>query len=317
MTRIISAAEIDSVLTFPRLTDALGRAFADDIVVPVRHHHAIERPDSDATLLLMPAWSGRHAAQPYLGTKIVTVYPANARRNLPSVMGVYSLSDGATGASLAALDGARLTLWRTACASALAARSLARTDASHLLMVGAGALSPFMIKAHLAARPITRIEVWNRSMAGAEALVATLARDGITATIASDLQGAVAKADIVTCATLSTTPLVQGAWLKPGAHLDMVGAFNLQMREADDAALTRSRVFVDTPAALTEGGDVAVSIKAGAYAADRVAGDLFGLARGTVTGRTRDDEITVFKSVGTAIEDFAAAVLVWELLSGA
>jgi ornithine cyclodeaminase/alanine dehydrogenase-like protein (mu-crystallin family) len=313
--RVITAADIDAALTFPALTDALQAAFTGDFVVPVRHHHEIARPDSHATLLLMPAWSGKDAARPWLGTKIVTVYPANATRSLPSVMGTYLLSDGATGQPLAALDGARLTLWRTACASALAARYLARSDASHLLMVGAGALSPFMIRAHMAARPIRTVEVWNRNPAGAAALVASLAAMGITAQASDDLEASVRRADIVTCATLSTTPLVRGDWLKPGAHLDMVGAFTLGMREADDAALTRARVHVDTRAALSEGGDVAVAIKAGAYAKDSVAGDLFQLARGTVAGRGSPDEITLFKSVGTAIEDLAAAVQVWETVS--
>lgn len=315
--QVIAAADIDAALTFPALTDALQAAFAGDFVVPVRHHHEIARPDSHATLLLMPAWSGKDAARPYLGTKVVTVYPANATRGLPSVMGTYLLSDGATGRPLAALDGARLTLWRTACASALATRYLARADASHLLMVGAGALSSFMIRAHMAARPIRTVEVWNRNPAGAAALVASLAAHGITATASDNLEASVNQADIVTCATLSTAPLVRGAWLKPGSHLDMVGAFNLGMREADDEALARARVFVDTPAALGEGGDVAVAIKAGAYARESVAGDLFQLARGIVTGRTGPDEITLFKSVGTAIEDLAAAVLVWETVGGA
>ena len=315
--RVISAADIDAALTFPALTDALQAAFTGDFVVPVRHHHEMDRPDANATLLLMPAWSGKDTARPYLGTKVVTVYPANAARGLPSVMGVYLLSDGATGQPLAVLDGARLTLWRTACASALAARYLARSDAAHLLMVGAGALSPFMIRAHMAARPVRTVEVWNRSPAGAAALVANLAAMGITATASDDLEASVRRADIVTCATLSTTPLVKGAWLKPGTHLDMVGAFTLGMREADDAALARARVYIDTKAALSEGGDVAVAVKAGAYAPDNVAGDLFQLARGAVAGRGSPGEITLFKSVGTAIEDLAAAVQVWETVTKA
>lgn len=315
--RVFTAGDIDAVLTFPALIEALGQAFAGDFVVPVRHHHEIARPGSHATLLLMPAWSGKDTARPYLGTKVVTVYPANADRGLPSVMGTYLLSDGATGQPLAALDGARLTLWRTACASALAARHLARADAARLLMVGAGALSPFMIKAHMASRPIRTVEVWNRNRAGARALVAGLVAEGVAATVSDDLETSVAKADIVTCATLATAPLVHGAWLKPGAHLDMVGAFNLAMREADDEALARAKVYVDTPAALVEGGDVAVAIKAGAYARDSVAGDLFGLAKGNIEGRTNPSQITLFKSVGTAIEDLAAAILVWETASSA
>lgn len=310
--RVIAPEEIDAALTFPALTDALAAAFAGDVMVPPRHHHTISRPKADATLLLMPAWSGTQAGAPYLGTKIVTVFPTNGAVNLPSVMGTYLLADGATGQPLAVLDGARLTLWRTACASALAARHLARPDAERLLMVGAGALSPFMIGAHMAARPIRTVEIWNRNPARVVPLIARLAKAGIRAGVVEDLEMASRRADIISCATLSTAPLIRGEWLKPGAHLDLVGAFNLGMREADDEALRRARVYIDTAAALTEGGDIAVAIRAGAYRKQDVAGTLFDLARGKTSGRASLEEITLFKSIGTAIEDLAAAILVWE-----
>jgi ornithine cyclodeaminase len=310
--RIISAAEVDLVLDPAGLADALDAAFRANIVVPVRHHHAMTRPDADATLLLMPAWNGPAATEPYLGTKVVTIFPANGARGLASVQGTYLLMDGATGVPLAALDGARLTVWRTAAASALAARRLARPDATRMVMVGAGALAPFLIRAHMAARPITDVLLWNHRPEKAVAMAATLAAEGLPVEPVSDLETAVRMADIVSCATLSTTPVVRGAWLKPGAHLDCVGAYRPTMRESDDEAVRRASLFCDTRAgALKEGGDLAIPLAEGTITPADVRADLYDLAAGHHAGRSTAGEITLFKSVGTAIEDLAAAILVW------
>ena len=309
--RVVTAGEIDGALAFPALIEALAEAFRGDLIAPVRHPHEIERAGSPATLLLMPAWTGAASGGGHVGVKIVSVFPDNAARSLPSVFGTYLLMDGSTGEPLAALDGTRLTLWRTAAASALAARHLAREDASRMAMVGAGALAPFLIRAHASARPLRRVELWNHRPEKARALAAELARDGLPVEAVTDLEAAIRGADLVSCATLSTAPLVRGAWLKAGAHLDLVGAFNLKMREADDEALRRASVYIDTVAARTEGGDVALGLKAGAIREDDVRGDLFDLCRGCASGRTRADEITLYKSVGSAIEDLAAAMAVW------
>jgi ornithine cyclodeaminase len=259
----------------------------------------------------MPAWSGRVNAPGFVGVKVVTVYPDNARRSLPSVFGTYLLIDGATGEPLAAMDGTRLTLWRTAAASALAARHLARAEASRMVMVGAGALAPFLIRAHAGERSIRHVALWNHRPEKAEALAAELSREGLPVEATTDLEAAVRDADLVSCATLSASPLVRGVWLKPGAHLDLVGAFNLAMREADDEALRRASIYVDTAAARREGGDVALGLKGGAIADGDVKGDLADLCRGSVPGRSRPDEITLYKSVGTALADLAAAITVW------
>ncbi|MDJ1158885.1 ornithine cyclodeaminase family protein [Chelatococcus sp. SYSU_G07232] len=315
--RVVSADEIDRALTFPVLIDALGAAFAGDVVTPVRHHHEVESRGAHGTLLLMPAWTGAAASEAYLGVKIVTVFPDNAARSLPSVLGTYLLMDGQTGRPLAALDGTRLTLWRTACASALASRYLSRADARHLVMVGAGALAPFMVRAHAAVRPIERVTLWTRRREAAEQLAARFAGEAFAVSVADDLEAAVRQADVISCATLSTEPIVRGAWLKPGAHLDLVGAFNLKMREADATALQCANVFIDTDAARTEGGDVALGLEAGAITDADVCADLFALCRGRHRGRALADEITLFKSVGTAIEDLAAAMLVWQRLGQA
>jgi ornithine cyclodeaminase/alanine dehydrogenase-like protein (mu-crystallin family) len=310
--QVIAADEVDRVLDPTGLADALADAFRGDFVVPVRHHHEMARPDADATLLLMPAWSGRDAPEPFAGTKIVTVYPANAQRGLPSVMGTYLLMDGATGAPLVAIDGTRLTVWRTAAASALAARALARPDAARMVMVGAGALAPFLIRAHAAGRPLTDVALWNHRPARARQVAADLAAEGLPVRPCEDLAADIGAADIISCATLSVTPLVEGAWLKPGAHLDCVGAFRPSMRESDDACIARATLFCDTrDGALKEGGDYAQPLAAGLITPDSIAGDLYDLARGRHPGRTAPGEITMFKSVGTAIEDLAAAILVW------
>jgi ornithine cyclodeaminase len=311
--RILDAAAISAALSYPALVDALREAFRADITVPVRHHHTIPQPGRDATLLLMPAWTeGGAASERFLGCKIVTVFPDNAAAGQPSLHGRYLLMSGATGEPLALMDARALTAWRTAAASALAASYLARHDAEHLVMVGAGALAPHLVRAHAAVRPIKRVTLWNRTHGRAVSLAFGLTVTGIEATIADELEAAVRDADIVCCATLSTEPIVRGAWLKPGAHVDLVGGFTPKMREADNDAIKRARVFVDTRAGATkEAGDIAIPLRRGILTKKGIRGDLFELCRGKAKGRTSDKQITLFKSVGCAIEDLAAAMLVW------
>lgn len=310
--RFIAAQEIGAALDFPALIAALKDAFRADFNVPLRHHHAIEREGGTATLLLMPAWSAAGPAS-FLGTKIVTVFPDNVSRGVPSVTGVYLLLSGETGALLAAFDGRALTLWRTAAASALAATYLAREDASYLLLVGAGALAPYLIRAHAGVRPIRKVSIWNRTPARAEALALALRAEKLDVSVVRKLEDAASKADIVSCATLSNEPLIRGAWLKAGAHLDLVGGFKPTMRETDDGAIERARVYVDTRAgAMKEAGDIADPIRRGILREEDIRGDLFELCRGSAKGRAADNEITLFKSVGSAIEDLAAAMLLWK-----
>lgn len=316
--RIISAAEIAAALSYPALVDALADAFRSDITVPLRHHHPIPQVGGvpEAMLLLMPAWTPPGDGA-FVGTKLVSVYPGNGAKGLPSIYGSYVLCNGETGAPLAILDGTMLTVWRTACASALASRYLSRPDASHMVMVGAGALAPHLIRAHAAIRPIRHVTLWNRSREKANALAEGLGRTvpGVSIAVAGDLQAAVEEADIVTCATISSSPIVSGDWLKPGAHLDLVGGYTPAMREADDAAVTRASLFVDTrTGGLKEAGDIVDPIRRGIIRAEDVRADLFDLCRGREAGRAHSDEITLFKSVGTAIEDLAAAILVWRSL---
>jgi alanine dehydrogenase len=259
----------------------------------------------------MPAWHGAGASPHFTGIKIVSVVPGNARRGKATVIGSYLLLDGTTGEPVAVMDGRELTLWRTAAASALAASYLARPDASRLLMVGAGALAPFLIRAHASQRPIREVAIWNRDPAKAEALAGSLGGGSLRVSAVSDLDAALGEAHIVSAATLSAEPLVHGARLSPGAHVDLVGGFTPDMREADDEAIRRATLFADTRAgACHEAGDLVQPMRAGLITEADVRADLFELCRGLHPGRSSDGEITLFKSVGTALEDLAAAALV-------
>ena len=309
--RIVTAAEVAQALSYGVLIDALDEAFRADITVPPRHVHMIPQPSGpEAKLLLMPAWT--NSGERLLGCKLASVFPDNARLGKPSVYANYLLMSGDTGEALALIDGTTLTLWRTACASALAARYLAREDAEHLVMVGAGALSPHLIRAHGAVRPIKRVTLWNRTRSRAVSTAFALSASGIAPVIADDLEAAVRSADIVSCATLASEPLLHGAWLKKGAHVDLVGAFLPTMREADDQAVRRAHVYVDARATAAKGsGDIAIPLRKKVLRLKDIQGDLFELCRGKAKGRRRKDEITLFKSVGNAVEDLAAAMLVW------
>jgi ornithine cyclodeaminase len=307
----IRAETLDARLDYPSLIDALKHAFAADWTVPVRHHHAVPIPgEADQTLLLMPAWEGGQS----VGIKIVTITPGNGARHLPAIQGLYLLLDGATGIPKVLMEGKTLTVRRTAAASALAARFCARKGAAIHLMVGAGALSLPLIQAHRAAHPtIERTLLWARDAARARPRLAEIEQAGIAVAFVSDLEAAAREADIISCATLSAEPLIKGAWLKPGAHLDLVGAYLPELRESDDEAVKRATLFCDTRAgALKEGGDLLQPLKAGVIKESAVVAELADLCKGKHPGRTRDDEITLFKSVGTAIEDLAAAKLMLE-----
>ncbi len=308
--RMLSADEVRNALDFPALVEALRNIFRGGAVSPVRHHHEIEKTgEPSATLLLMPAWT-----EAYTGVKAVAVTPGNAERGLPAVQGSYLLLDGPTGTPAALVDGPMLTVRRTAAASALAADYLARKDAKHLLMVGTGALAPHLIEAHAAVRPIERVTIWGRTPEKAEALAKELdGQFGLSVGCTTDLEAATGAADVISCATLSLDPLVRGAWLKPGQHLDLVGAFRPDMRETDDDGIRAARVYVDTRGgATTEAGDIVQAIASGALTPEAIVGDFFELTQGKAQGRQSEDEITLFKSVGSALEDLAGAILAVE-----
>lgn len=304
--RTFDAEATRAALPMAALVEALREMFASGCEVPQRHLHGI----GDAgTMLLMPAWRvGRR-----LGIKTVNVFPGNAARALPALHAVYTLFDATTGEPLAQIDGGEITARRTVAASALAAGFLARADATRLLVVGAGRVAALVPEAMQAVRPgLNEVQVWNHHPARAEALAAQWRATGWRAGAVTDLAVAVARADIVSCATLATAPLVQGRWLAAGSHLDLVGSFTPAMREADADCLRRCRVWVDTDEALVKAGDLLQAAAEGAFDAAAVQGTLAALVRGEAAGRRSDTECTLFKSVGTALEDLAAAELVFD-----
>jgi len=310
--RVISAKEVAGALAWPALIERIADTFRQGVEAPPRHHHAMHRPDGEATMLIMPAWE----TAGYIGMKMVNVFPQNANAGLPAISGLYILCEGQHGTPLACIDGAALTSRRTAAASALAARELSRHDASSLLMVGTGKLAPMLIEAHAAVRPIRKVRIWGRNPDKAAALAERF-RDRFDCESVTSLEIAVPDADIISCATLSTEPLIRGEWLQPGSHLDLVGAFRPTMRETDGQCLVRSEVFVDTYAgAMGEAGDLLQAISESAFSETDVRAELAELLRGSKPGRTNPQAITLFKSVGASLEDLAAAIEVWETLKG-
>ena len=299
-------------LPFAALVRALEDGFATGCQLPERHHHRIERTgEPDATLLLMPAWSNPDDPKQYLGVKIVTIVPGNMARNLPGLVSTYILYDAVTGQQLAIMDGNTITGRRTAATSALAARMLARPESATLLVIGAGRIGSLLPDAYRTVLPIEQVMIWDINADGASALASKLTVAGIPATAVTDLEAAVRHADIVTSATLATEPLLKGAWIRPGTHVDLIGGFTPQMRESDDDAIRRASVYVDTIEALHEAGDLTQPIADGVISRDHVRGTLAQLSRHEVEARISNDQITCFKAVGSGLADLVAARMVY------
>jgi ornithine cyclodeaminase len=305
---VIDAGRTRDLLPFATLIPALRSAFAGGTTVPTRHHHSVPCSEgAHGTLLLMPAWQENG----HLGVKIANIFPSNAARGLPAVHSAYLLCDAATGSPVAMLDGNEITGRRTVSVAALGASYLALPDASSLLIAGSGRVAQDLALAFAEVRPIRTVAVWSRTHATAEALASRLRAIGFDASATRDLEGGVRQAEIVSCATLSTRPLIHGAWLRPGAHLDLIGSFTPEMREADDACMLRGRIFVDTPDALVESGDLVQPLRDHIIDGTAIAGTLSELCNGRVVGRRDDHQVTVFKAVGTALADLAAGALAY------
>lgn len=302
----IDKNEIERVLDYPSLISALREGFKADIVSPVRHHHDFKNPKEgvDSTLLLMPAWQESEV----LGVKLVTVSPNNTKYNLPAINGLYILFDAHKGTVDAILDGKALTSKRTAAASALASSYLSKKDASSMLMIGTGALSSQLILAHASVREIKKVYVWGRSIEKASKIVEKL-KDRFDICAVKNIEDVIGEVDIISCATLSNEPLVLGKFLKAGQHVDLVGSFKPDMRETDDEVMKRADIYIDTDVALKESGDLQ-NVKQ-----EDVKADLFKLCRDEYIKRDDDKQITLFKSVGHALEDLVAAKLVKEKLA--
>ncbi len=292
--------------------DALERAI--DVAGLIEWMDAAHRlgPPDTADSLVGPAEARlfvRSAVLPgeAMGAKVVTICPGNPALGLPSVQALFILFDGTSGTPRAILDATSLTYWKTAADSALGARYLARGDARTLLMVGAGGLAPWLIRAHRSARPsIAEVLIWNRTETRAGELAENLAREGIAATAVADLSQACGRADIISCATMTRAPLIAGDWLKPGVHLDLVGAYEAETREADDACIRRARLFTDFRCSARDVGEFLLPTASGAMQERDLLGDLYDLARG-VPGRLTDNDITLFKNAGGAHLDLMTA----------
>ncbi|MEM1384073.1 MAG: ornithine cyclodeaminase family protein [Pseudomonadota bacterium] len=299
--RVFSAEETAAALPYAPMLDALEAAYRAGLQAPLRHHHSLSKDgEPDATLLLMPGWAAEIG-----GVKLVNVTPGNGARGLPAVMASYLVFDAATGRHEAILDGAVLTARRTAAVGALGARLLARQDSRHLLVVGAGRVGEELPDAFRAALPIEEVTVWNPTAKRGEALVERLRNAGWSAHWQPDLATAVAVADVLSCATLAVEPVLQGVWLRPGQHVDLIGSFAPHMREADDACLSRAAVWVDCEGAFVESGDLAIPMETGALARNDVRGTLYDLA--VQRPERAAEAITLFKAVGNAVSDLAAA----------
>ena len=304
---MFDAAAVRAATPWPELIASIAEALAGDAVTaPQRHVHPVGLPDGGTgALLLMPAWLDTEM----IGVKAVTYFPSNAGTDVPTVNAAYLAFDGRTGQVVAVLDGDELTARRTAAISALAADHLARADAQHLLVVGTGVLSPNIARAHAAMRPLARIEVWGRRPKAAASVAKTLRAEGLPAEASDDLDASIRGADIVSCVTGATEPLVRGELLSEGTHLDLVGSFTPGMRESDDEAAARATIFVDTLAGALMAGDLAQPLADGVITEASITADLQALAVGEHPGRTTPDEITLFKSAGFAAADLAAARL--------
>lgn len=306
---IVDGEQITALTPWPALIDAIRDAFRQGGVSPVRHHHSIPGSDrEDVTLLLMPAWN----EEGDFGIKLATIAPSNAALKHPTLNGVYVLFSGATGIPRAILDAGALTARRTAAASALASRYLSRPNSKTLLVIGTGRVARQLIAAHCSVRPIEEVRIWGRSAAHAqEAADLASLETGVRCVCVPDVASGASGADIISSATPAENPLLQGEWVGPGTHVDLVGAFKPTMCEADAALIAKAdQVFVDTmDGAKDEAGDLIQAVQAGVFSFEEVAGDMYRMASQDASLRDHSDEITLFKSVGTALQDLAAAQL--------
>lgn len=311
--RTIDNETIDQVLNYDKMLEALYKIFISKFTMPVRHHHFYNTPDSaENALILMPAWTDK-----YLGCKQVIVAPKNAEQHLPAIHALYTLFNAETGVPLAQMDATKLTSVRTACASALAAKYLARENAENLLVIGSGSVAYHLAQAHSSVRSYKHIEIWARNSDKAQALLDSLKQQGFTnVSLAKDLQAAIQKADVISSATLSKEPIIKGEWLKPGVHLDLIGSHTPRTREADDEVIRRSTIYADSrEGALHETGELAIPIASGLLDPKDVQADLVELCKANKLARKNEEEITLFKSAGLAIEDLAAALMVYEAVA--
>jgi 1-pyrroline-2-carboxylate reductase [NAD(P)H] len=305
--RVIEAADVHRVLEFPALVEALRRTFGGQAGMPRRMVFRLDDTSRDAFAVL-PAWNAE-----VMGVKAFTYLPSNAEKGREILHSKIMLFDRETGQPLDLVDGTSVTFWRTAAVSALAADYLARRDAKRLLVCGTGHLGPFVALAHSAVRPITTVGIWGRKADRAARVVEEVRRrrPDLTVEVVDDLESAAREADVISCVTAAHDPVIFGDWVRPGTHTDFIGNHEKDGRECDTELVAKSRVYVDSRAnVLNEAGEILIPIAEGRFSENDIVGELAELCAGSVSGRGSDDEITLFKSVGTALADLAAARLV-------
>lgn len=299
-----TAEYLQSNFSYPKFIPFLSRFLSKKINVPQRNHLDM----GENTLLLMPAWD-----EQFCGVKTATACPGNRALGKPTIHAVYTLFDVKTGEPLAQMDGKILTNKRTAAASALASQHLSRPASTRLLVLGNGALCPELIHAHAAVRPISEVEIWGRNLERVKTLIEKNEWGKLRVLPCKNLPKAANEADIISCCTGTVEPILKGKWLRLGTHLDLVGSYRPDMREADDEAIRRTKIYVDNPTALFECGDISIPLRSGILNENDIRGTLADLSLGKCEGRISENEITLFKSVGFALEDLAAAVFIlWQ-----
>ena len=289
-------------VSYDQFLPYLKKFYLNEVVSPKRPHYSIPGKPDDGTLLLMPAWQ----YEGFIGTKIITVFPGNAKKDLPSIQGIYLLFQGESGELLATFDGPSLTTVRTAAVSGLASSILARPDIESLLMIGTGQLCHHLIRAHASWSNIENVFIWGRNFQSSQEKAFSLALPHLKVQAIKNKDEMMGKVDLISCATFSPEPLVYGNNMKNGSHLDLVGSYTPTMREADDACLLGAKIFVDDFNALEESGDLAIPINTNIIEAKDVLGDLKALCKNGHQRLTKLER-TVFKSVGNAKSDLALA----------
>ena len=302
-----SREEIENAITYIELVEALKVGFTQEFLVPQRSHISFPNGTDQNTLLIMPAIQVGN----YAGVKIVQVSPENSKNQLSTIQGVYYLYEAQTGVPIAFYDAPSLTNIRTSSTSALASSFLSKKTTETMLMIGTGSLAPYLIQAHAAVRPIKKVLVYGRSRTKAENLCLKLKDQFEEIHPVSSVSETLPMADLISSATMSPTPLIEGNHLKSGQHIDLVGAFTPETREADSEVVRRSEVYVDlVSSAIKEAGDIIIPINEETISKSDIKGDLVGLCSGSIAGRTTDNEITLFKSAGHALEDLVTAILI-------
>ena len=304
-----SKSRIEQIFTYSDFIPFLKKFYAEDVTVPPRPHYSIQSEISNATLLLMPSWQ----SEKYIGVKVVNVFPDNHRFELPSVQGIYILMDGLTGQILATFDGLTLTTKRTAAISAVACDILAKPKCKSILMIGTGNLSAELIQAHHSIRDLDEVFIWGRNISKSQKkckeIKALIPDINIQSVI--DKDQFCAKADIISVATLAKDPVLFGEHVTDGTHIDLVGSYSKESREADDNCLVQSKIFVDDYGALKESGDLYIPLDQGVIKEKDVIMDLNELVTHGYLRKSKD-ETTLFKSVGNAKADLALAIYLYE-----